>query len=182
MENGSSSNPVNWLNQWVGLESTVRTWFERGWKRAPPEGGGCLPTAEDVVNVIFCKQPIEWTRLTVYQDVSMRLVAEALLRKCPGEVPQPIYVQDEVEHIKVEIPRLSKGQQFHLYVRCRRRGLKRRSHVVSSFSFRRPPISQSSHLLSSASHSIFTVPVSLAIPVPVLSAPCSSMCPLLLFG
>ena len=62
-------------------------------------------------------EPLEWNRLGVFQDVSLRLVAEATLRATSAVVGllQPVFVQGEVAQLRVNLGAPRAGRKFHIY-------------------------------------------------------------------
>ena len=66
-----------------GLDNEVRDW------------GYEMPSAERLLDVLFAAEPIEWNRIGAFQDVTMRLIAEQLLREVLdvglGELLQIVY-------------------------------------------------------------------------------------------
>ena len=60
------------------LEDKLAKW-RVDWKR--PEL--VMPTTAEVEAALFAQPPIIWSRLSAFQDVSMRLIAERILRCCP---------------------------------------------------------------------------------------------------
>ena len=74
---------------------------------------GGLPTGEDIFNALFAEEPIEWNRSSAFQDVSMRLISERVLRATAPENQQPVYLQGEVEKQRVKLR--APLHKFHLY-------------------------------------------------------------------
>ena len=54
---------------WWGLAQEVTSW---GYK---------LPSAEALHTGLFAKEPIEWNRIGVFQDISLRLLADSILSR-----------------------------------------------------------------------------------------------------
>ena len=96
-----------WLSKWH---------FELEWDQQSPE---CArrPTAREVFENLFAIEPIEWNRLSSFQDVTMRLLAERTLlggRVATTNTEEKVYLQGEHERRKVNLqPRM--GGTFHLY-------------------------------------------------------------------
>lgn len=65
--------------------------------------------AQQVFNQLFKHPPVEWNRLSVFQDVTMRCIAQWILPAGSG----PVYVHGELsqERPEIEVPRA----KFHLY-------------------------------------------------------------------
>lgn len=62
----------NWCRSF-GLEPELNEWAAM-WRREVR-----MPTPLEVYNMIFDQPPIEWNRFSIFQDVTMRLIAERLL-------------------------------------------------------------------------------------------------------
>ena len=56
-----------------------------------------MPTSDDVTAALFAREPIEWNRFSAYQDVTLRLIADRVLRSVSPEETRPLYLQGEVE-------------------------------------------------------------------------------------
>ena len=69
------------------------------------------PGGQELYNALFASEPIEWNRIGVFQDVTMRLIAERLLDQ---KLHCQTYVQDELVRVQ---PSLGKPQDsgFHIY-------------------------------------------------------------------
>ncbi len=82
-----------------GLEEEMSTW---GYD--PP------PTATAMYNTLYAEEPIEWNRIGIFQDVTLRLIASRILEVSPTEV----YVQGELRHLKRK-PLSRPSASFHVY-------------------------------------------------------------------
>ena len=59
-------------------EEWLRKWhFELEWDQQSPDAR--MPSAREVFENLFAIEPIEWNRLSSFQDVTMRLLAERTL-------------------------------------------------------------------------------------------------------
>ncbi len=56
------------------------------WGFVPP------PTATDMLNALYADEVVEWNRIGLFQDVTLRLIASRMLQMAPNEV----YVQGEL--------------------------------------------------------------------------------------
>ena len=70
-----------------------------------PDGAACFAA-------LFAVDPIEWNRIGVFQDVTMRLVAERTLPEGHGAT----FLAGESTQAKVSVPSLRRGRSYHLYV------------------------------------------------------------------
>jgi len=70
------------------------------------EGG---PSAKELNTALFACQPIEWNRIGVFQDVTLRCIAERLL----PEGHKRTYLQREIVNEEIVIPPATKS--FHIY-------------------------------------------------------------------
>jgi hypothetical protein len=79
------------------------------WNVAP------LPTAHNLTEALLSgpHPPLEWGRLSPYQDATLRLLAERLL---PEVFQGATYLQGEICHQRVGHLRRLKGRQCHLFV------------------------------------------------------------------
>ena len=99
-ENGDSAADQPWVRRWA-LEEEMRRF-----------GHETMPTGEQLVKALFAEDSIEWNRLTAFQDVSMRLIAERLL---PEAIHGSVYVQGEAGRQILAPPALTHGRKHHLY-------------------------------------------------------------------
>jgi len=110
-----------------------REWWER-WRRFDARGevdkwakewgqpGLRLPTAQEATDALFASEPITFSRLADFQDVTMRLIGERLSKDFAhaygAEYVQTTYKQDELAtrckatQMKIE---LRPGRRFHLF-------------------------------------------------------------------
>ena len=74
---------------------------------------GALPIANRLYAKIFPPNvaPIEWNRIGVFQDISMRQIAERLL---PADLHGKTYLQGELIHELPKLPPTSAGKRFHV--------------------------------------------------------------------
>ena len=72
------------------------------------------PRGKELYTKLFAEEPIEWNRLGVFQDVSMRLVAERMLPQDHGEVSVMNEVAQEMGKFSIPTPR--NGRRYHLYI------------------------------------------------------------------
>ena len=105
----SSSSPEThtWTAQWA-LDGEVLEW-----------GFPATPTGEQILSALFMDPPIEWNRLSAFQDVTMRLIASRLL---PVTERDDVYIQDEVGSLTLSTPPLPDGCTHHLYYSANNRG------------------------------------------------------------
>ena len=96
-------------------EIITRSWIE-GWKLENEVfswGYSRLPYAKEILDAFFPPDvpPIEWNRFASFQDVSMRLIAERLLKK--GH--HAVYVQGETAQQEVVVKKLHIGRLYHIF-------------------------------------------------------------------
>jgi hypothetical protein len=74
---------------------------------------GALPIANRLYDKIFAPNvaPIEWNRIGVFQDISMRQIAERLL---PADLHGKTYLQGELIRELPKLPPTSAGKRFHV--------------------------------------------------------------------
>ena len=84
-----------------GLSSDVKSW------------GYDMPTPEHLYESLFLHEPIEWTRIGAFQDVTMRVMAEALLPTESLQRRQGTFLQGEL--VRQPLPELSSTHVFHVY-------------------------------------------------------------------
>lgn len=84
------------------------------WGFASPTTGQSLatPAAQALYDHIFAMEPIEWNRIGCFQDVTMRLIAEAIL---PATLHGKMYVQGELIHQRPDLGLPNGDASFHLY-------------------------------------------------------------------
>ena len=89
-----------------------------GWGHVLTEDGlnpnlGALPIANRLYAKIFPPNvaPIEWNRIGVFQDISMRQIAERLL---PADLHGKTYLQGELIRELPKLPPTSAGKRFHV--------------------------------------------------------------------
>lgn len=84
-----------------GLADEMKTW---GF--VPP------PTANELYNVLYSQsEVIEWNRIGMFQDVTLRLIASRMLRVAPGDV----YVQGELIS---QVPKVLIPPRAHHHIYC----------------------------------------------------------------
>ena len=78
------------------------------------EWGYGIPGADEVYDALFHSMPaIEWNRIGVFQDVTMRLIAEAAL---PEGQHGHVYVQGELTRQPTpKLPPPGAGKRYHLF-------------------------------------------------------------------
>ena len=91
---------VSWVAQWQ-LDDEINKW-----------GYAALPTGEEIVLHLFASPCIEWNRLTAFQEVTLRLIAE---RTLSVELRGEVYVQGEVGSRPLVPPPLTHGRKYNLY-------------------------------------------------------------------
>jgi hypothetical protein len=70
------------------------------------------PDETEVRGALFAKEPVEWNRLPLFQDVTIRLIAEkGILRGQGGE----LYIQGEAATGKIMIPPPAYSRTYHLF-------------------------------------------------------------------
>ena len=93
-----------WLAQW-DFEMEVERW-----------GCDVVPNVAEVRAWLFAQAPIEWHRLTAFQDVTMRLLVERLLlegRPAASEA-EMVYLQGEAERRPINLRPCAAGT-YHLF-------------------------------------------------------------------
>ena len=102
---GSGEKSMTWADRWQ-LDGEVAKWSkEWGYEVV-------VPTGEQIVTALFALPPIEWNRLSNFQDVTMRLTAERLL---PEEARGKVYVQGEAARSLPKALPLTHKRKFHVY-------------------------------------------------------------------
>ena len=87
-----------YYEQW-GLAREVTAWGHR------------LPAAGQIYHALFKKPPLEWNRLSAFQDVTLRLLAERFVLSA-----SPKYLSSDLTYKPVPLPLpLFEGGQWHLY-------------------------------------------------------------------
>eukprot|EP00966_Prymnesium_polylepis_P095055 2200914-Prymnesium_polylepis.1 len=107
-----------------GLEAEVLEW------------GFAIPTADELFTALFAKEPIQWNRIGFFQDVSMRLIANHVIKPGGGgtladeecgvgqprsstksgiELPDDTYLQGEVSMMQPKVGPPQRGHAFHVY-------------------------------------------------------------------
>ena len=82
-----------------GLDEKVESW------------GYEMPSAIQLYDALFARDPIEWNRIGRFQDITMRLIAERLL---PSEHP-PTRMPSEFSNQRRVLVDLREGCRFHAY-------------------------------------------------------------------
>ena len=96
----------DWVSRWE-LDAEVQGWgVDWGREALQP------PTPHSIFNAMFLAAPIEWSRFSTFQDITIRLIAERLL---PKDHP-PVYVQGEITHRRVKLAPLALTRSHHLYI------------------------------------------------------------------
>ena len=127
-ENGDLAADQPWVCKWA---------FEEEMRRF---GHETMPTGEQLVKALFAKSSVEWNRLTAFQDVSMRLIAERLL---PEAIHGSVYVQGEAGRQVLAPPALTHGRKHHLYCSPHNIGAAQVVHDLSKLlSEKRPKMSR----------------------------------------
>ena len=72
-----------------------------------------MPTPQVVADALFAEPAEEWNRLTGFQDVTLRRIAQRLLPQSHAKTA--IYVPDEVINQKMTMAPLMPGRTYHLY-------------------------------------------------------------------
>ena len=90
------------VSQWQ-LESEVMSW---GYEE--------MPSGNDLYDSLTEDDPIEWSRFSAFQDVSLRLIVERVLRKTSPRNHQRVYLQGEVEVQPIRLKRPPRGK-FHVF-------------------------------------------------------------------
>ena len=100
--NAASNAPADqsWVSHWR-LDDEIKQW-----------GFSSPPTGEAIALALFAGACIEWNRLSAFQDVTMRLIAERVL---PIELQGAVYVQGEVGSGALKSPPLTHGRRYNLY-------------------------------------------------------------------
>mmetsp|Transcript_12124 Transcript_12124/g.31431 ORF Transcript_12124/g.31431 Transcript_12124/m.31431 type:complete len:638 (-) Transcript_12124:108-2021(-) len=92
-------NDVGGFYHKCGLAKEVAQW------------GHELPTALELYDAIFKKEPIEWARIGFFQEVSMRLIANHIVKNSAGET----YLQGEVSRTEPKVGPPAVDHAFHVY-------------------------------------------------------------------
>lgn len=100
LPHGQLDANATWVNKW-GLKDEMRQL-----------GFDILPTGKQIVEALFADDIIEWNRLSTFQDVSMRLIAERLLA---ADERGAVYVQGESSSQLLKPSALTHGRKYHLY-------------------------------------------------------------------
>jgi len=128
-----------WLQSWQQLHRNLAEWASE-WGVAKIE----LPTCEEILDALFKRPPLEWSRITPFQDRTMVLVCQRLL---PEADEHDIYLQGSASfalperHVPVKVycsphnPGATElAEELNLFVMNRGRS---RSILQSAVSFRR---------------------------------------------
>ena len=89
-----------------GLDKEVESW------------GYAMPNAAALYAALFddAVTVVEWNRLGAFQDVTLRLVAEAMLPQGEGGGKEArTYLQGELRRADVSLPKPRGGLRFHVY-------------------------------------------------------------------
>ena len=90
-----------------GLALEVKSW------------GYIMPTAAQLVAKLFDQESIEWNRIGAFQDVTMRLIADSILRESQvvgaNDLGSRTYLQDEMSRDRPALPSPRDGFIFHAY-------------------------------------------------------------------
>ena len=105
------------------LETVMGSQVEQ-WKRDWQQPSLRLPTGQEIVEALFEAQlPIVWYRLSDFQDVSMRLIAERVLQPLNTAVVLPyeqrVYMEGEIVRQvkgKLDLPPVRQDCSFHVYL------------------------------------------------------------------
>jgi len=89
-----------------GLAEADGKYGKWGLQREMDEWGMPKPTPQAIFDTLFAAPPLEWSRITAFQDVTLRAIAHRIL----GDDHAPTLVQDEVAFKHVELPALLRGQ------------------------------------------------------------------------
>jgi hypothetical protein len=107
-----------WYTGWQGMQPSVTQW-SREWDKP----GLKLPTAQEAEDALFASEPIVWSRLADFQDVTMRLLGERLVagfaHRYDDPYEQVAYKQDElairVKGDQIQLLPLTDGCRFRLW-------------------------------------------------------------------
>ena len=105
----------NWLEQFK-LSNEMQKW--RGEPTWPENAKyDALPTVAEIKAALFKERPIEWNTITIFRDVTMRLIAERVLGLSDGTCyPEgTCYLQGEMERTQVNVQKPSHERGFHFY-------------------------------------------------------------------
>lgn len=80
-----------------------------GLQKEMVEWGMTRPTPTQIFDALFAQPPLEWNRITAFQDVTLRALAERIL----GNPRADTCVQGELAFEKVELPAVSTGNHVH---------------------------------------------------------------------
>lgn len=70
------------------------------------------PSGTECFDALFAREPIEWNRIGVFQDITMRLSAERVL----PEGHAPTCIAGEITQAPVQLPPPRRGCKYHLHV------------------------------------------------------------------
>ena len=93
--------PTDWSDSWGFLDEFQPLGFE------------ALPSGDDIFNALFLQDAIEWNRFGAFQDVTMRLIGERMLRLTKPKDKDPVYLQGEAAVLSVRLK--PSAHKFHLY-------------------------------------------------------------------
>ena len=79
--------------------------------------GYAMPNAAALYAALFddAVMVVEWNRLGAFQDVTLRLVAEAMLPEVGGGKEARTYLQGELRRADVSLPKPRAGMAYHVY-------------------------------------------------------------------
>ena len=112
-------DPAKGLHEYEIREQLLEGWrdehgFHSVEKSYEKWGFNEAPSRLQLLNALFTSEPIEWNRLRQFQDVTMRLIAEAML---PPDLHGATYLEGEIAHevsIRLPPPR-GVGRTQHIY-------------------------------------------------------------------
>lgn len=79
-----------------------------------------MPTPDELFQALFSREPIEWNRIGAFQDVTMRLVGEAMLAHSSGRInaaspSSPTFLQGELTRsAPTSLPEPPAGKTHHV--------------------------------------------------------------------
>lgn len=107
------------LADWARKDQQLETWAKE-WGMPDLK----MPTGKEIVDALFESPPIVWFRLTDFQDVTMRLIAERIVfpearHGYDDKYKQRAYLDGErsapTSQEAIILPTLREGREYHLY-------------------------------------------------------------------
>lgn len=143
-QHDSSAPPtLTWTQKWA-LDGEVENWG----KEWSPNSSEQLhvPTVQEMATALFKGAMLEWNRLSIFQDVSMRLIAERILTVCSppteggasmdadhGVAKSFTFTYGEVSQKPIRLAPFAMGRRFDLYISTHNLGARSLGEGLDAF-------------------------------------------------